>query len=57
MDIDNIGLALIVGGAALVCCGLIFMVPARRKRPTALEDTEKIDRGLTQARRERGDLG
>ncbi len=53
---DEIGLALLVGGAALVCSGLIFSLPRPRRRSTVQEDTDEIDRGLTEARRERGDI-
>jgi hypothetical protein len=31
MDIDTIGAALVVGGLALVCSGLIFLLPTPRK--------------------------
>jgi hypothetical protein len=41
MDTDTIGLALIVGGAAFVCCGLVFMLPVRRRRSTVQEDAEE----------------
>jgi hypothetical protein len=40
MDTDTIGLALIVAGAAFVCCGLVFMLPVRRRRSTVQEDAE-----------------
>jgi hypothetical protein len=53
---DDVGLALLVGGAALVCSGLIFTLPKPRRRSRVQEDAEEIDRGLTQARKERGDL-
>ena len=56
MDTDTIGLALIVGGAAFVCCGVVFMLLVRRRRPTVQENAEEMDRGLMQARRERADL-
>jgi hypothetical protein len=56
MDTDTIGLALIVGGAAFVCCGVVFMLLVRRRRPTVQENAEEIERGLMQAHRERDDL-
>ena len=56
MDTDTIGLALIFGGAAFVCCGVVFMLLVRRRRPTVQENAEEMDRGLMQARRERDDL-
>ena len=43
MDPDDVGLALIVGGAALVCCGLIFIVPVRCKRKSEQEEIEEMD--------------
>jgi hypothetical protein len=43
MDIDNIGLALMVGGAAIVCWGLVFMMPSRSSRQAEQEETDKAD--------------
>jgi len=57
MDIDDVGLALIVGGAALICCALILMLPGWWKRRSKTQrDTDEIERALTRARRERGEL-
>lgn len=57
---DPLGLALIVGGAALVVSGLVFLLPGPRKpatrRPTIDESREQIDHRLQQMRRRRGDL-
>jgi hypothetical protein len=60
MDTDTIGVALIVGGAAFLCSGLIFLLPTGRKPPSSdgsvEESREEVDRSLREARRERGDL-
>jgi hypothetical protein len=56
MHSHTIGLALIVGGAALLCGGLIFLLPVRRRRSTVEEDTAAVERSLTRARRARGEL-
>jgi hypothetical protein len=57
---DNLALALIVGGAAFVCSGLVFLLPARRRRlrrgETIDESRDSVDRHLQQLRRQRGDL-
>ena len=57
---DPLGLALVVGGAAFVVSGLIFLLPGERKRPrrreTVDESREQIDSRLQQMRRQRGDL-
>jgi len=59
MDTDNIGVALIVGGLAFLCGGLIFLLPVGRRASqddSIEEGRESVDRGLQAARRERGDL-
>jgi hypothetical protein len=58
MDIDTIGVALIVGGLAFLCSGLIFLLPTGRTSQEASieEDREKVDSGLRASRRERGEL-
>jgi hypothetical protein len=47
MDTHAIGLALIVGGAAFLCSGLIFLLPAGRKLSSSEasieEGQEKVD--------------
>jgi hypothetical protein len=57
---DSLGLALIVGGAALVARGLVLLLPGPRKRPTRRqtvdESREQVDSGLQEMRRQRGDL-
>jgi hypothetical protein len=61
MEIDTIGVALIVGGLALLCSGLIFLLPTGRKVSSSQENPieerrENVDRNSRAARRERGDL-
>jgi hypothetical protein len=61
MDIDTIGVALIVGGLAFLCSGLIFLLPTGRNVSSSQEDPikerrEKVDRDFRATRRERGDL-
>jgi hypothetical protein len=59
MIIDPLGLALLVGGAALVVSGLVFLLPVRRKQleqhETFQESIDRIDHHLQEMRRERGD--
>ena len=47
MDTHAIGLALIVGGAAFLCSGLIFLLPTGRKLSSSQgsieEGQEKVD--------------
>jgi energy-converting hydrogenase Eha subunit G len=43
MDLDSVGTALIVGGAALVCSGLVFMLLVLRKRQVEQEEIEGMD--------------
>jgi len=60
MDTDTIGVALIVGGAAFLCSGLIFLLPTGRKvsstQASVEESREEVDRSLRETQRERGDL-
>jgi hypothetical protein len=53
---DTIGVALIVGGAAFVCSGLVFLLPYGRRRPTVEEDIDEVDAALTRSRQSRGEL-
>jgi hypothetical protein len=58
--LDTLGLALIVGGAALVCSGLVFLLPTEHKssgyEKSIQKDLNEIEGHLRQLRRERGDL-
>ena len=65
MDLEPIGAALIVGGLAFLCSGLIFLLPAGRKVSSPQDSIEensieerrdRVDRALRAARSERGDL-
>jgi hypothetical protein len=59
MDTDSLGVALIVGGLAFLCGGLVFLLPVGRKasQDDSIEhDRESVDHGLQASRRERGDL-
>jgi hypothetical protein len=57
---DPLGLALIVGGAAFVVSGLVFLLPGSRRRrkqqETIAESREQIDYHLQAMRRDPGDL-
>jgi hypothetical protein len=57
---DPLGLALIVGGAAFVVSGLVFLLPGSRRRrkqqETIEESREQIDYHLQAMRRDPGDL-
>jgi hypothetical protein len=48
---DTIGVALIVGGAAFVCSGLVFMLPYGRRYRTIEQDIDEVDKALTRSRR------
>ena len=56
---DPLGLALIVGGTALVMSGLVFLLPDPRKRRKQQETIEQsraeIDYHLRAMRRDQGD--
>jgi hypothetical protein len=52
---DTIGVAMIVGGAAFVCSGLVFMLPWPRYS-TVEEDIDEVDKALTRSRQSRGEL-
>jgi hypothetical protein len=57
---DPLGLALIVGGAAFVVSGLVFLLPGSRRRreqqETIEESREQIESHLRAMRRDQGDL-
>ena len=57
---DLLGSALLVGGAAFVLSGLVFLLPVRHKQvqqqETFQESIDRIDYHLHEMRRERGDL-
>jgi hypothetical protein len=55
-SMDPMGLAFIVGGAAFVLSGLIFLLPQPRGRDTVEERREQAGARLHEMRRERGDL-
>ena len=56
---DSLGIALIVLGLALLCCGLVFLVLDRRAQPssdTFTEETpEEVEPDLQGAAKERGE--
>jgi hypothetical protein len=57
---DTLGLALIVGGAAFVCSGLVFLFPSERRaselEKSVQENLDEVDGYLQRMRRERSDL-
>lgn len=57
---DSLGLALIVGGAAFVVSGLVFLLPGTRRRQKQQkvidESRKEIDFHLRAMRRHRGDI-
>lgn len=57
---STLGVALLVGGAAVFVSALLFLLPVRRKqsvqREAFNESIEKIDYYLREMRRQRGDL-
>jgi len=57
---DTLGLALIVGGAAFVCSGLVFLLPSERRaselEKSVQENLDEVDGYLQRMRRERSDL-
>ena len=57
---STVGMALVVGGTALLCSGLIFLIPVRGRRPAPLEffeDTqERIEQYLREMRSNRGEI-
>jgi hypothetical protein len=56
----TVGMALVVGGTALLCSGLIFLIPVRSRRPEPLESfedsQERIEQYLREMRRRRGEI-
>ena len=59
-EMNPLGLALLVGGTALLVSGLVFLLPVRRKQLPQKETTQgsidRIDYHLHETRRERGEL-
>jgi len=56
---NPLGLALLVGGAALLASGLGFLLPVQRKqqrKETVQESIKRINHHLREMRQERGDL-
>ena len=57
---NPLGLALLVGGAALLVSGLVFLLPVHRKqvqyKESVQENIDRIDHHLLETRRERGEL-
>lgn len=57
---ETLGLSLVVGGAAFLVSGLVFLLPVRRKQlrrqESFQESIDRIDYHLYEMRRERGDL-
>jgi hypothetical protein len=57
---DSFGIALIVGGMAFLCAGLIFLIPVERKLTSSNgsfeESQERIEYYLREMRKERGEL-
>jgi hypothetical protein len=57
---DSLGIALIVLGLALLCCGLVFLVLNRRAQSSSdepiEESPEEVDRDLQVAIKERGEF-
>jgi hypothetical protein len=55
-----LGFALIAGGMACLCSGLIFLIPVERKHISSTdsfeESRERIEYYLRQMRKERGEL-
>jgi hypothetical protein len=56
----TVGMALVVGGMALLFSGLIFLVPVRGARPVpheSFEDSQvRIEQHLREMRRNRGEV-
>jgi hypothetical protein len=56
----TVGLALVVGGMALLFSGLVFLVPVRGRRPPPQESfeisQERIEQYLREMRRTRGEI-
>ena len=57
---DHLALSLIVGGAALVCSGLVFLLPSgskRQKRDELIDESrDRVDLHLQELRRQRDGL-
>jgi hypothetical protein len=56
----TVGVALVVGGMALLCSGLIFLMPVRGRRSQPQESFEdsqnRIEQYLREMRRRRGEI-
>jgi hypothetical protein len=56
---DTIGIALLVGGGAFLCSGLVFLLPTERKLSSRIEafenDLQQIEDHLSQMQKERGE--
>jgi hypothetical protein len=61
LKMDTLGIALIVGGAAFLCSGLFFLLPAERRasssQQSVQESLDEIEGYLRQLRKQRGDPG
>ena len=55
LELDHLGLALIVCGAAFVCSGLIFVLPRERNARTFDENLKQVDSHLRQMREDQRD--
>ena len=57
---NSLGIALIVGGMAFLCSGLIFLIPVEGKFDSSQdsfeESQERIEYYLRQMRKERGEM-
>ncbi len=58
-EMHNLGIALIVGGMAFLCSGLIFLIPVERKLASSEdsfeESQDRIEYYLHQMRKQRGE--
>jgi hypothetical protein len=56
----TVGMALVVGGMALLFSGLIFLIPVRGARPASQESfedsQERVEQYLREMRRNRDDI-
>jgi hypothetical protein len=57
---DTVGTALIVGGFAFLCSGLVFLLPSERifssSKKSVEESRDEIERDPRRMREERGEL-
>jgi uncharacterized membrane-anchored protein len=58
--VDSVGFAMIVGGAAFLFCGLIFLIPRAENRITSEaafeEKRQQVEQQLSEKRRDRGEI-